>query len=109
MARQMPIVKPRDYVPMRAALDVLMDAVPCKDKFEGSVEIYFDYKRSIHYRSRWMLKTQSGAFERQRRETIRYLTDLRSQIDEVLIRLADVEPDKDFGVQVASSAYAEKE
>lgn len=105
VTRQMPIVKPRDYVPMRAALDVLFDARRCGDVFEGSAQIYFDYKRCIHYRSRWTLKTQKGAFERQRRETIQYLTDLRNQIDEVLAKLETAQPDEQFGVQVLSSAY----
>jgi hypothetical protein len=95
------------YVPLRAALDVLIytDQTPpysCRTIF------YFDTHRATHYASTWQLKTQAGAFERQRRETIQYLTDLRNQIDEVLIELESVKPDDNYSVRIPSSAYAKE-
>ncbi len=87
---------------MRAALDVL---IRVDDENSGRTEYYFDEHRSVSYRSNWKLKTKSGAFERQRRETIQYLTDLRAQIDEVIARLEAAEPDENFGVQAWASVY----
>lgn len=107
MTKKMPTVQPP--VKMEAALDVLIDAHAhnsTPDEYHGSTWIYLDEYRYIAYKSRWHLKTQAGALERQTRETVQFLTDLRTQIDDVLAKIKSRTPDEDGALHVESFVYA---
>lgn len=111
MSRQMPSFKRVRYQPMKAALHIILSAHSHHskpDEYHGHAFVYFDTKRDIAYNSNWHLKTEQGAFERQRRETIQYLKDLRQQIDEVLPLLEAGTPDENGYMSVYASVYEVK-
>ncbi len=104
--RKMPKVQPP--IKMDAALDILMSVsshISTPDDWYGMTHFYFDVERDITYKSRWRLKTKEGAMARQRRETIKYLKDLRDQIDDVLAKIDTAQPDEHDTISVASRAY----
>jgi hypothetical protein len=106
MNRKMPEVRPP--AKMEAALDVLVDAssnISTPDEYHGTTTIYLDEHRSIAYKSRWHLKTQKGALDRQKRETIQFLNALRAQIDDVLSKFDSRVADEHGMIAVESFAY----
>ena len=104
--KQMPRVG--SPVKLEAALHTMLYAT---DHYEHPGEyfarwtIYFDAHRCIEYKSRWRLKTKTGAVTRAKRELVQYLQALREQIDEVLPRIERGELDEHDFINVISSAY----
>ena len=106
-AKKMPTVA--TPAKMEAALDVLIgvNARPDRpDEWYGDTWFYLDTRRYVAYKSRWRLKTKQGAMVRQKRETIQFLTDLKAQIDDVLMKLETRAMDEHDSINVESFAYA---
>lgn len=96
---------------MDAALDVCFDVHARPDspnEWWGSSSYYLSPRRSILYEQRTPLKTKQGAYNRQKRETIAFLKELRSQIDDVLAKIDDAAPDDHDFTWVTSYAYDSK-
>lgn len=99
-------------VKLEAALHVMLyvtDHSEHPNEYYARWSIYFDAHRSVDYRSRWTLKTKTGAWKRAKRELVQYLHDLRRQMDEVLPRIERGELDEHDFISVPSSAYVEYE
>jgi poly-gamma-glutamate capsule biosynthesis protein CapA/YwtB (metallophosphatase superfamily) len=107
MAKKMPTVAPPAI--MDAGLDVVMGVSAhssTPNEWYGDTWYYLSPNRYIAYKSRWRLKTKQGAMERQKRETIKFLKDLRAQIDDVLSKIEGREMDEHDTIAVESFAYA---
>ena len=103
--------KKHPYARMIAALDVVYDVHARPDspsEWRGSSAFYLSPGRSISYRQRRPLKTRQGALDRQKRETIAFLKELRNQIDDVLVKLETAVPDEHNYVWATSYTYAPK-
>jgi hypothetical protein len=106
--KKMPEVQPN--ILMIAALDVIMsvsnrasEGEP--DKWYGSTSFYLDQHRDIEYAQRTASRTKETAIERQKRETVQFLQDLRAQIDDVLSKIEAAPIDGHDMISVESFAY----
>lgn len=104
MPLPLPEVQPNAL--MDAALDVMIHVYETDEGWYGQSAFYLSQRRDIRYEQRRPLKTKQGALDRQRRETLQFLKDLRAQIDESIEKLTTREPsDRDY-IWAESSAYS---
>jgi hypothetical protein len=105
MPKKMPVAQPN--ILMIAALDVIMSVKKDSelDGWYGTTRFYLDQHRYIAYEQRTALRTRQGAVERQKRETVEFLQDLRAQIDDVLAKINSVPIDDHDVIAVESFAY----
>jgi hypothetical protein len=103
MKKKMPEVQPPAL--MEAALDVMFYVHSRGGRWFGTSAFYLSPHRDTQYTQRTGVKTKQEAVDRQRRDTIQFLKDLRAQIDEVLPKLESRPLDTEGFVWAESSAY----